>query len=82
MGGHRTIGGLNIERAGYTPAMEHEERARGLEREVDRLEEHSEEIGQRVEDARRDWEAKKSDQGVPGAQPDQAEEERPEAEAE
>ena len=74
--------GLNIERAGYTLGMEHEERARALEREVDRLEEHSEEVGARVEDARRDWEAKKSDQGVPGAQPDPAEEEPTDAEAE
>jgi hypothetical protein len=62
--------------------MEHEDQARGLEREVDRLEEHSEEVGDRVEKARRDWEAKKSDQGVPGAQPDPADEERTEAEGE
>jgi phage shock protein A len=62
--------------------MEHEEQARGLEREVDRLEEHSEEVRERVDDARRDWEAKKSDQGVPGAQPDPTEEDATEPEAE
>jgi phage shock protein A len=62
--------------------MEHEEQARGLEREVDRLEEHSEEVRERVDEARRDWEAKKSDQGVPGAQPDPAEEDATEPEAE
>jgi hypothetical protein len=53
--------------------MEHEKQARELEREADRLEEHSEEIHDRIEEARREWEGKKSDQAVPGAQPNEEE---------
>jgi hypothetical protein len=55
--------------------MEHEERARKMERDADRMEEHSDKLGERIEETRRDWEAKEQDPTVPGAQPDPAEEE-------
>ena len=48
--------------------MEHEE-------ELDKLDEHSDEVGEEIEDARRDWEAKQDDPTVPGAQPPPGEEE-------
>ncbi len=48
--------------------MEHEKRARDLDREAGRLEEHSEEVAERIGDARRDWERKLDDSEVPGAQ--------------
>jgi hypothetical protein len=48
--------------------MEHDERADELEREADKLEEHSEEVGKRIEDTRSEWKSKQQDQGVPGAQ--------------
>ncbi len=48
--------------------MEHEKRARKLEREAGRLEEHSEEVADRIGDVRRDWENKLADTEVPGAQ--------------
>lgn len=47
--------------------MEHHERADELEREADSAGEASERLEQEVEDARSDWEAKKSDQQTPGA---------------
>jgi hypothetical protein len=52
--------------------MEHDERADELEREADKLEEHSQEVGQRIEDTRSEWESKQQDQAVPGAQPYEA----------
>ncbi|HZC13923.1 MAG TPA: hypothetical protein VE270_07875 [Thermoleophilaceae bacterium] len=55
--------------------MEHEERARELERDADQMEEHSEKLGERINDTRSDWEAKEQDPSVPGAQPDPADEE-------
>jgi hypothetical protein len=55
--------------------MEHEEQAREMERDADRMEEHSDKLGERIEETRRDWEAKEQDPSVPGAQPDPAEEE-------
>ena len=54
--------------------MEHEERADELEREADKLEEHSQEVGQRIEDTRSEWESKQQDQAVPGAQMSEREE--------
>jgi len=48
--------------------VEHEE-------ELDKLDEHSDEVGEEIEDARRDWEAKQDDPTVPGAQPPPGEEE-------
>jgi hypothetical protein len=48
--------------------MEHNERADELEAEVDRLEHESEKLGESAEDARSDWEARKSDPSkAPGA---------------
>ena len=55
--------------------MEHDEHAEKLERELERLDEHSDEVGEDIDDARRDWEAKEDDPTVPGAQPDPGEEE-------
>jgi hypothetical protein len=60
--------------------MDHDEQAERLEREADKLERESERIGGRIEDTRRDWDAKQSDQTIPGAQPgpeDEAEDEVP-----
>ena len=52
--------------------MEHDGRADELGREADDLEERSERLGQEVADVRDDWEAKKDDGSLPGAQqPDQ-----------
>ena len=47
--------------------MEHEEE--------DKLEQHSEVVGEHIEEARREWEAKEDDPTVPGAQPDPGDEE-------
>jgi hypothetical protein len=47
----------------------HDERAEELEREADKLEQHSEHIGGQIDEARKDWEQKTEDQDVPGAQP-------------
>ena len=52
--------------------MEHEERADELEREADKLEQHTEHVGDQIEGARRDWESKQEDQDVPGAQSHEA----------
>jgi hypothetical protein len=54
---------------------EHEERAQGLERDADRMQEDSEAVESRIEETRRDWEAKERDPSVPGAQPGPGEEE-------
>jgi hypothetical protein len=50
--------------------MEHEERGEGLEREVEDLEQRSEQVGEHIEETREDWERKEEDSSVPGAQPD------------
>ena len=47
--------------------MEHHDRADELEQEADHAGEASERLEQDVEDARSDWEAKKSDESAPGA---------------
>ena len=39
------------------------------------MEEHSDKVGERIEETRRDWEAKEQDPSIPGAQPDPDEEE-------
>lgn len=44
-----------------------------LEREADKLEEHGKELGEKVEDARGDWERKRADPSVPGALPRESE---------
>jgi len=55
--------------------MDHDEQAEKLAQELERLDEHSDEVGERIDDARRDWEAKEDDPAVPGAQPDPGDEE-------
>jgi hypothetical protein len=55
--------------------MEHEEQAGRMEREADRMEHESEQVDEGIEEARRDWERKKQDPNVPGAQPDSEEDE-------
>jgi hypothetical protein len=55
--------------------MEHEEQTEKLSKELERLDEHSDEVGERIDEARRDWEAKEDDPSVPGAQPDPADDE-------
>jgi hypothetical protein len=54
----------------------HEEQADSLEREADKLEHEGERVGEGIDEARKDWEAKVADPGVPGAggDPDRAEE--------
>ena len=47
--------------------MEHHDRADELEREADRAGEQSERLEQEVDQARDDWEARKSDEAAPGA---------------
>jgi hypothetical protein len=56
--------------------MDHEEQSEKLSRELDRLDEHSEEVGEQIEDARREWEAKEEDPAVPGAQPGPGDDEK------
>lgn len=46
-----------------------------MEREADRMEHESEQVDEGIEEARRDWERKKQDPNVPGAQPDSEEDE-------
>jgi hypothetical protein len=55
--------------------MEHDKRADRLEREIDRMEDESERVGEDIDDARREWEAKERDPSVPGAQPGAGEDE-------
>jgi hypothetical protein len=54
--------------------MEHDEQAEELEREAQAMEEHSDEVGEGIEEARGEWESKEGDPSVPGAQPDPADE--------
>ena len=49
---------------------EHREQADALEREIDDLDEHSEQLKDEIESAKADWERKKDDDSVPGAQAD------------
>jgi hypothetical protein len=55
--------------------VEHDEQAEELEREADKLEDHSEHVAEHIDEARREWESKEDDPTVPGAQPDPDEEE-------
>jgi hypothetical protein len=55
--------------------MEHEERAREMERDADEMEEHSAKVGEQIDETRREWDAKERDPSIPGAQPDPEEEE-------
>ncbi len=56
--------------------QDHERQAEAAEREVEELEERSERVGEQIDEARKDWEAKVADPSVPGAggDPDRAEE--------
>ena len=49
---------------------EHERRADAAERELEDMEERSARLEDETDQAREDWERKKSDSGVPGAPPD------------
>ena len=55
---------------------DNEQQADAADRELARMEERSERVGQHIEEARKDWEAKLADPAVPGAggDPDRAEE--------
>ena len=55
---------------------DHEQYAEDAEARLEELERESDELGEEVERARADWEAKKADPAVPGAggDPDRAEE--------
>ena len=53
-------------------ASEHEDpgaHADEMDAEADRLEDRVKELGEDVDNVRKDWERKRSDQGVPGANP-------------
>ena len=52
--------------------MEHDEKTDELEHEADSLEHDSEQLGERIAEARQHWEAKQQDPSVPGAQGDPA----------
>ena len=59
-----------------TEEQDHEAKAQEAERELADLEQRSERVGEHIDDARGDWEAKKADPNVPGAagDPEHAEE--------
>ena len=55
---------------------DHRQQAEAAERELADMEERSERVGEHIDEARHDWQAKVADSGVPGAvgDPDRAEE--------
>ncbi len=55
--------------------MEHDEQAERLEDDADTMEQHSDQLGDRIDDIQEDWEHKEKDVSVPGAQPDPDEDE-------
>ena len=55
--------------------MEHDEQAEELERDADRMDDHADKLGERIDEIQSDWERKEQDPAVPGAQPDADEEE-------
>jgi LDH2 family malate/lactate/ureidoglycolate dehydrogenase len=55
--------------------MEHDEQAERMEEDADRLEQHKEQLGDRIDEVQDDWQRKEQDVSVPGAQPDADEEE-------
>jgi hypothetical protein len=59
---------------------EHEEHADRVERELDDMQEQSDQLGEEVEEARKDWESKQRDSSVPGATGDPDDEGGPEPE--
>ena len=62
--------------AGTGPTMEHDEQAERMEHQADHMEHDSEQVGDQIDETRRDWEAKEQDPRVPGAQPEDPDEER------
>jgi hypothetical protein len=68
--------------SGYRASVEHEEQAEEMERDADRMEHDSDRVGEHIDDARKEWEAKEQDPSVPGAQPDEDEDQEPVAGAE
>jgi hypothetical protein len=76
---------LDARGSGYPPGMErHDElddkvqaAAEEMEAEIEELERHSDEVGGDIEDARSDWERKQDDPSVPGAEPEDEDEEQP-----
>jgi hypothetical protein len=57
--------------------QDHEEQAKQAERELADMEERSERVGEHIEEARKDWEAKQADDAVPGATGEPDEDELP-----
>ena len=55
---------------------DHEQQANAAERELADMEERSQRVGERIDEARKEWDAKVRDDSVPGAggEPDRAEE--------
>ena len=55
---------------------EHEQQAEAAERELEDMEQRSERVGEHIDEARKEWDAKVADPAVPGAggDPDRAEE--------
>ena len=51
------------------PEQDPDKLADALDQEADKLESHSKELGQQIEDSRQDWERKRRDENVPGAPP-------------
>lgn len=51
-----------------------------MEEEADRLEDRAKELGEDVDDVRKDWERKRADDGVPGANPPAEDEDKDEDE--
>jgi hypothetical protein len=52
--------------------MEHEEQAERMAEDADRMEQHSEQLGERIDDIQSDWERKEQDTAVPGARPEES----------
>jgi hypothetical protein len=57
--------------------VEDEEQAEQMEHDAERMEHDSERVGDHIDEARQEWEAKEQDPSVPGAQPDPDEEQKP-----
>jgi hypothetical protein len=55
---------------------EHERIHEEAERQADDLEQRTEKLGKHVKETRDDWESKKSDVSVPGAKPDDEEDDQ------
>jgi phage shock protein A len=51
--------------------QDHEQQADEAERELADMEERSERVEEHIEEARKEWEAKKADEAVPGATDDE-----------